>query len=476
MKKRLLKAGICGALLVLLTGCGKKEVLDPDHPVVIDVWHYYNGAQQEVFDELVDEFNSTEGKEKGIFVEGFSQGTVDDLTENIMESIDGEAGAEELPNIFAAYADTAYLVDQKGYVAALDSYFTEEELDAYVDGYLEEGRISSDGSLKIIPVAKSVELMMVNKTDWDLFAADTGTDISSLYTIEGVCDAAEKYYEWTDAATPESNDGKALFGRDAMANYMLIGYRQLCGEMFSVENGEVTFSFEKDVVKKLWDNYYIPYIKGYFSSVGRFRSDDIKTGDIICCVCSSSSATYFPQEVILSDEESYPIELMVLPCPKFSEGEDVAVQQGAGMMVTKSNEKEELASVEFLKWLTQDEQNIRFSVASGYLPVTKSANEYDFKEDDNDVPDNVKKALTSGMETVRENKMVTTKSFEAASDCRTLLENAMQEQAERDREILLECLDNGMTLDEAAKEFCEESYFESWYQETKNKLEELLSK
>ena len=36
---------------------------------------------------------------------------------------------------------------------------------------------------------------------------------------------AGAYYDWTDAQTPEPDDGKALFGRDAMANYMLVGAR-----------------------------------------------------------------------------------------------------------------------------------------------------------------------------------------------------------------------------------------------------------
>lgn len=465
-----------GVIMILsLSGCGKKELLDPESPVSISVWHYYNGAQQEEFDKLVDEFNNTVGKEKGIFVEGFSQGTVTDLVDNIMASIDRKAGAAELPNIFASYVDTANQVDQRGYVAALEPYFTEEELDCYVDGYLEEGRFSSDGSLKIIPVAKSVELLMLNKTDWDLFAEATGTKLDELSTVESLCQVAQRYYEWTDSATPEENDGKAFFGRDAMANYMLIGYQQLAGEMFSVSaEGKAAFQFERDVVKKLWDSYYIPYIKGYFASGGRFRSDDIKTGDIVCCVGSSSSSTYFPKEVILNDEDSYPIEMLTMPCPKFQGGADYAVQQGAGMLVTKSDEKEELASVEFLKWLTKDEQNIRFSAASGYLPVTKQANEYDFDDNELEIPENVKKALKSGMQTVRENEMYTTKAFAGGNECRAVLENAMQERAEADRQTVRENLAEGMTPEEAAAEFCSEGYFDSWYQEVKENLEALL--
>lgn len=34
--------------------------------VSLTIWHYYNGAQQAAFDELVDEFNATEGKKQGV--------------------------------------------------------------------------------------------------------------------------------------------------------------------------------------------------------------------------------------------------------------------------------------------------------------------------------------------------------------------------------------------------------------------------
>ena len=41
------------------------------------------------------------------------------------------------------------------------------------------------------------------------------------------------------------------------------------------------------------------------------------------------------------------------------------------MIVTKSTKEKEYASVEFLKWLTAPEQNIKFVSETGYLPVTK---------------------------------------------------------------------------------------------------------
>ena len=346
MKKKI--AALCAALCVmsLVAGCGKKEdVLDKNDPVTITVWNYYNGAQLDSFNELVEKFNSTVGKEKGIKVEAASQGSVDDLQKNVMDSINGIAGAEEMPNIFAAYADTAYEIDQMGKLSNLRDYFTEDELNEYVSGYIEEGCFNGSSELKILPIAKSTEVLFLNATDWEKFSEASGAELSDLYTYEGVTATAQKYYEWTDSLTPEENDGKAFMGRDAMANYFVIGFRQHGKEIFEVGNdGSVKLNFDEDIVRKLWDNYYVPYVKGYFTLLGRFGSDDVKTGTTIAFIGSSSGASFFPKEVSLSDTETYPIESVIIPCPVFEGEEEVSVQQGAGMAVTKASKREELAS------------------------------------------------------------------------------------------------------------------------------------
>ena len=112
-----------------------------------------------------------------------------------------------------------------------------------------------------------------------------------------------------------------------MANYMLVGARQLGDTLFEVQDGKMTLNFDKDVARKLWDNYYVPFVKGWFAAIGRFRSDDIKVGNVLAYVGSNSSATFFPAQVMVNDTESYDIDMTVLPSPKFAGGEDVAVQQ-----------------------------------------------------------------------------------------------------------------------------------------------------
>ena len=379
MKKQIksLLCGLCAAALALgCAGCGGSA--GPEVPAKVTdimVWTYYNGDQLESFTSLVDQFNETVGAQKGIKVSTESQGSVNDLETSVMDSAEGKVGAAAMPNIFSAYADTAYALDQMGMVVDLAPYLTEEEKAQFVEGYLSEGDFGEDDSIKIFPVAKSTELLFLNDTDWQAFADAAGVRYEDLATMEGLTAAAEKYYNWTDAQTAAPDDGKALFGRDAMANYMLVGAQQLGDTIFAVKDGRMTVNFERDVARRLWDNYYVPFVKGWFAATGRFRSDDIKTGNVLAYVGSSSSATFFPTKVTNDANESHEISLKTLPAPQFEGGEAVAVQQGAGMVVTAAKEEEVKASVEFLKWFVRAENNIAFSVGSGYLPVTWKAND-----------------------------------------------------------------------------------------------------
>ena len=127
-------------------------------------------------------------------------------------------------------------MEQAGALANLSDYHDKEELEKYVDSYIEEGCIAADGTLRIFPTAKSTEIMMINRTDWEPFAAATGASLEELKTIEGVTAAAQAYYEWTDSQTPDiPGDGRAFYGRDAVANYFIIGMQQLGVEIFMVE-------------------------------------------------------------------------------------------------------------------------------------------------------------------------------------------------------------------------------------------------
>ena len=408
-RRSFLAAAAVSAAALAVSGCdakkSKKEVTD------ITVWNYYNGDQLESFNRLVSTFNETIGKEKGIRVTGSSQGTVNDLEANVMDAAEGKVGSAEMPTIFAAYANTAYKLDQMGMVVDLKDYLTEDEQAAFVPGYITEGDFDGSGSIKIFPVAKSTELMFFNDTDWQRFAKETFVRYGALSTMEGVTAVAEQYYNWSG--------GRALFGRDAMANYMIVGAKQLG------------------------------------------------------CVGSCASATFFPKQVMPGDNQVHDIEMKVLPAPRFAGSEKVAVQQGAGMVVTTGTEAEINGAVTFLKWFTEPQNNIAFAVESGYLPVTTAANDMDaIRASGLELTDNMEQTLSGAVKTVRENELYTPTAFAGGNAVRKILEYSMGDQVSADRDTVLERIAAGQSAEAAMAEFLTDDYFEKWYQATLAQLQQ----
>lgn len=452
---------ICALMPLLLAGCGGQDShgLSKENPTSIKVWHYYNGALAATFDELVSEFNNTVGRENGIVVYSESMSTVIDLENALWDCANEKVGAPDMPNIFQCYQDTATALDKVVSLVDLDDYITEEEKNSYVKLFLDSGCIGADKKWKLFPVAKSTEVLILNKTDWDKFAADTGASTQDLATWEGLVSTAEKYYEWSD--------GRAFFGRDAFANYSIIASSQLGHELFQVSDGVEKLDFDKETMRVIWDHFYVPYVKGYFRHVGQYRSDDVKLGEIIALVCSSSSAVYFPAEVTAADGSSYAIDHLVLPLPNFNRTAPYAVQQGAGMAVTKSTEAQEYASILFLKWFTEWQQNLKFSVNSGYMPVSVEA--VKTENMDKYLAENPASAIVSDTLHValEENSryiMYTPPAVTGGTQARSILDTTMPALAIRDRAAV----EGGASVDD----FLTDEHFDEWYEDTLSQLQE----
>ena len=198
--------------------------------------------------------------------------------------------------------------------------------------------------------------------------------------------------------------------------------------------------------------------------------NDLET-NVLAYVGSNSSATFFPKQVQVSDTESHDISLKVLPNPSFAGSKEVAVQQGAGMVVTKSTPEEEAACVTFLKWFTQPENNIQFAVGSGYLPVTHAADDMTAIENSGlDLTDSMKDVLANAIDAVENHELYTPKPFAGGTDARKVLEYSMSDLASADRAAVEEQLAAGVSAAEAEALYLTDEYFENWYQSLCTKL------
>jgi multiple sugar transport system substrate-binding protein len=428
---------------------------------------------KQLFDQLVSRFNETVGEEKNIVVEDVNQGSISELAQKTLDALNHKVGAQEAPDVFAAYSDTVYLASMQNMVADISVYLTDEEKAEYLESYLSEGDLNNNGSLYIFPIAKATEVLILNLTDWQRFVKATGALESDLATWEGIVHLSEAYYRWTDSLTAVPEDGKAFFGRDALANYLLVGCAQLGKELFTAKGGDIALHADMSIMRRLWNHYYIPYINGYFASFGRFRSDDVKTGDLIAFVGSTSSAAYFPSEVTLADGSTYPIEARVYPVPNFEGSMPFAVQQGAGMAVSKSNPQKEEAAVTFLKWFTDREQNEVFCGASGYLPVKKDTSEEMAQESTgiNEKSPVIRSVLQAGQIMNQTYTLYAGKPFPNSSAARAILETSLQEKAAKDRAYVLARMKEGLTREEAVADFNTSINFYQWYSSLVRQLE-----
>lgn len=135
------------------------------------------------------------------------------------------------------------------------------------------------------------------------------------------------------------------------------------------------------------------------------------------------------------------------------------------MAVAKTTDAEVEASVVFLKWFTQPENNIAFAVGSGYLPVTYAANEMDAIHSSGlALTGSMENVLMEAVDAVNTNELYTTKAFEGGTDARSKLNYSMSDLATADRATVEERLAAGESAEEAEAEFLTDAYFEAWYQ------------
>ena len=353
--KRFLTILLCLALLLSAAGC---KTAREEQPITLTIWHVYGGQTDSPLNDLIEEFNRTVGKEQNIAVQVTSVTNTNTIHEGVLAAANDDPGASELPDMFISYPKTVLAMPDEEVLVDYRDYFSEEELSAFLPAFIEEGTIHD--RLAILPVAKSTEVLFVNKTLFDRFAAETGVTLEDLDTWEGLYQTAALYAQWSG--------GKTFFVHDYHFNYLQVGVESLGGPFFD-EDG-ISFS---PAFSKVWEPYAEAALQGGVWLYGGYATEPLRTGDAIASVASSASVLYYSGIVTYSDNTSEEIEFIARPCPVFEDGEKLVMQRGAGICTVKSTPEREEAAMVFLKWLTAPEQNVELVTHLGYMPVTQEA-------------------------------------------------------------------------------------------------------
>lgn len=304
-------------LLTLLSGCsGSKDQLSASDPVTLTMWHVYGSQTESPLNELIDEFNRTEGKEKGVAVSAVSVSNSTDIDAALIASANGEPGSVALPDLFTSYPRVA---EKIGFDRLLDwkAYYNEEKLAEYVSDYLNEGMF--DGKLLMLPIAKSTEALFVNKTLFDRFAAENGATIDDMRDFDWLFALCDAYYDWSE--------GQTLFQINDFYHYFLVNVASL-GDTF-IKEGRI--DFDSEAFRRVWQPMARSGIYGGLCVQDGYASDRWKTAEVLSNIGSSAGILYLRDYVTYSDNSTEDIETAFLPYPCFGGTTPTVMQRGTGL-------------------------------------------------------------------------------------------------------------------------------------------------
>ena len=339
-------------LFVVSCGCGNKSA---DKTITLTIWHVYGEQASSPLNELIDEFNMSVGLQKGINVKATKVSDTNTIHEVVLESDAGGPGTEDLPDIFVAYPKTVLAMTDNETLVDYHDYLSEDEKEAFIGDFLDEGMIN--GRLTILPIAKSTEVLFVNKTLFNRYAEASGASLDDLSTWEGLFKTARNYHEMT---------GKPFLADDYLFNYFQMGVASKGSSMFSDTGIVMDQNFES-----IWEPMAEAAIDGGVWLGSGYASEALRTGDAVVSFASSAGVLYYSDNVTYEDNTTASLELISLPCPTYEGGEKLAMNRGAGLCLVKSDKEREEAAMTFLRWLLDPERNVSFVTKAGYMPVTE---------------------------------------------------------------------------------------------------------
>ena len=331
--------------------------------VTIRFYHTMGQTLRGVLDKYITIFNQVY---PNITIEHEQVGGYDEVRDRIITDIQvGNA-----PNLAYCYPEhvARYNADQA--TQSLDDLInnveiglTAEQIADFIPAYYEEGKQFGDGKMYTMPFSKSTEVLYYNKTFFDAHGLCVPTTWEEM---EAVCRQIK-------AIDPTC----IPLGYDSEANWFITMCEQLGSPYTSATAPHYLFdnpanhAFIKEFREWYQEGLVITQeLYGAYTS-SLFVSDY----DQRCYMCIASSAGALHQRP--GPYTVDPFEVGITSIPQVNANNKKIVSQGPSLCIFKQgNPQEVIASWLFVKFLTTSPDfQAEFSMASGYIPVIKSASQ-----------------------------------------------------------------------------------------------------
>ncbi len=352
------------AATLSLFALGRGEDKDRDNEVIF--WHYSSGLQGEAMNYLVDQFNGTIGKEKGIVVRPIYQGKASDVSTKLRATLQANRQGE-LPDV--VQLDSTGIVDVRNspllvtidQMAARDPSFS---LDHFLNGPLLS--VTYKGTLLGMPFNASTILLYYNKDAFREASLDPKRgpqDLdelaqysAKLLKLRGDGKGVERY---GFAGVPTTYELVSWIGQQNGLSYLT--------DQANGHDGDVTrVVFDRDgTLATFLDGWRKVYASGGVANLTSDVTQQFVAGRTAMMAASTSSLSTVLEAI------GGRFELGVGFLPRVNDAATGGVNVGGGAIFLLDNGKdsEKRESWEFLKFLMGKEAQLYWHEKTGYFPT-----------------------------------------------------------------------------------------------------------
>lgn len=326
-------------------------------PVQVTIWHNQSGALAKGFEEMIAEFNSSNGK--GITVKAEFQGNYTQIYQKMLGAIQAGTmphGVVAVENQVADYAKAGVIADMGVYVESKKNGLTKESLADIYQPYIDSNRYPQyGGKILSFPFIKSLEVNMVNE---DLLKElGYSAPPKTWQEFEDMAKKARK----TDANGKVTRWGWAGPGTEAF----LAGVLTRGGKILNADGTVGWDGQEGAEMLRMYDRCVRE--EWCYKPTGFDWQDRFGDGNLLFATGTSTGRPF----IELANKKK--INWSIFGMPTNGTAKSQTIQFGGVIAITKTTPEQQLGVWEFLKWFTDTKQTVKWSILSSYMPIRASA-------------------------------------------------------------------------------------------------------
>ena len=329
--------------------------------VTIHFWHTQSRNNQTVLNGLVDEFNKSH---PGITVIADFKNNYDDLLKAVQTA--GAGGA--LPDLTVGYENWLPGLVKSDLVVPFDDFtkgpdgFSDAELKDIFPSFISTNIYPNlGGKMWSFPFTKSMPMLYYNM---DLLKA-AGIDKPPATWDEFVADSK---------AVAKPDQGIYGYEFEPGTSEFIASVYSLGGTIMNADQS--SFTFNNPAAQKFLQMLVDGTKARYFLATqpNKFQYEIDFANKKAAFIIGSSTGVSYIKSYYPKGQPNYDFNWTSTVIPHGADvSTPVTTLYGGNILLYKTTPEREKAAWAFVKWFTQAAQNARWAVASGYLPLTKSA-------------------------------------------------------------------------------------------------------